>query len=139
MVGFNLWEKSLVVRQALEQKGYEDLTANYFEVIKALVSGQFNWFWAVKILGNHLVYLLVASFFWPMLMLIQSTYNCFKQRRLDPILVWVTLFILATLSLSFLHCYHGFIGNPIHYSTYFRYIDQAVVVLIFTVYWICES
>lgn len=131
VVGFNLWEKSLVVRQALEQKGYEDLTANYFEVIKALVSGQFNWFWAVKILGNHLVYLLVASFFWPMLMLIQSAYNCFKQRRLDPILVWVTLFILATLSLSFLHCYHGFIGNPIHYSTYFRYIDQAVMVLIF--------
>jgi len=131
VVGFNLWEKSLVVRQALEQKGYEDLTANYFEVIKALVSGQFNWFWAVKILGNHLAYILVTSFFWPMLMLIQSTYNCFKKRRLDPILVWVILFVLATLGLSFLHCYHGFIGNPIHYSTYFRYSDQAVMVLIF--------
>ncbi len=127
---FQLWEASQVVRTELQQTHYEELSSGYLGVLQAFLTGEGNWFVAFKILGNHLTYLLFASFFFPVLFLMNDVVKMVKTKKLDAMTIFVCMFGLGSLAFSFLHCYWGFQTEPIKYSTYFRYFDQAILIFI---------
>lgn len=127
---FNFWESSQLVRQGLKQPAYEDLQSNYFAVIRDLLSLTANWFWTVKIIGNHFVYLMLGSFFLPFYFLLKELLTFIKTRKIKASTIFFITYALVVGSLSFLHCYSGFKGGQaIKYSTYFRYLDQVLVLL----------
>lgn len=124
--GFTAWEATRIVRTGLVQAEYEALSTGYLNVLKSLVSGTFDWYIAIKIVGNHLSYLLFATFFFPVLFFITEIVTFVKTRKIDAPTVFLTLFGLGSMVFSFLHCYFGFSFDPIQHSTYFRYFDQTV-------------
>ena len=124
--GFTAWEETRVVRTGLVQAEYEALSTGYLDVLKSLVSGTFDWYIAFKIVGNHLSYLLFATFFFPVLFFTTEIVTFVKTRKIDAPTVFLTLFGLGSMVFSFLHCYFGFSFDPIQHSTYFRYFDQTV-------------
>lgn len=125
--GFTAWEETRIVRTGLVQAEYEALSTGYLNVLKSLVSGTFDWYIAFKIVGNHLSYLLFATFFFPALFFISEIIAFGKTRKIDAPTVFLTLFGLGSMVFSFLHCYFGFSFDPIQHSTYFRYFDQTVI------------
>lgn len=124
--GFTAWEATRIVRTGLVQAEYEALSTGYLDVLKSLVSGTLDWYIAIKIVGNHLSYLLFATFFFPVLFFISEIVAFIKTRKIDAPTVFLTLFGLGSMVFSFLHCYFGFSFDPIQHSTYFRYFDQTV-------------
>jgi hypothetical protein len=130
VVLFDHWEKNQIVHTLLVQQNYDELSIAYQGVLEALVSGRMQWFSAVKIVGNHVSYILFASFFFPILFVIRDGLKTIQIKKIDPILMFFLAFSGGSAVVSFLHSYSGFLTNPIRYSTYFRYIDQVVVILI---------
>lgn len=124
--GFIVWEHTRIVHTGLVQAEYEALSTGYLNVLKSLVSGTFDWYIAFKIVGNHLSYLLFATFFFPVLFFISEIVTFIKTRKIDAATTFLTLFGLGSMVFSFLHCYFGFSFDPIQHSTYFRYFDQTV-------------
>lgn len=127
---FNYWENGQIVHQEFVQEGYESLMTNYQLVVANFLSGQANYFWALKIIGNHLTYLALGTFFLPFYFLIKDFFNAIKKKQIPALTIFVISYALVAGLLSFLHCYSGFIDNQaIKYSTYFRYIDQVLILL----------
>ncbi|MEA2056633.1 MAG: hypothetical protein U9O78_02900 [Patescibacteria group bacterium] len=114
--------------QSLEQKGYSPNP--YLSVFAELFSGNFLWFNAFKVIGNHLIYIFISSFFFPFLFYLDEIIISIKTKKVKTSTVFMTLFAIFSGGLSFLHCYLGFKNNPIKYSTYFRYIDPTILVFI---------
>lgn len=128
---FNVWETSKIVHTSVVQQNYEELSEAYKGVMKELVLGQLNVFWMFKIIGNHLTYFFWSSFFFPILFVINRAGESFRQKKVNYSLFFVLLFTTGSVLISLLHSYHGFYTNPIRYSTYFRYVDQAVILVSF--------
>lgn len=127
---FTVWEMSRVVHVGLEQANYEELSSGYMGVVRSFLTGTGDWFVAFKIAGNHVSYLLYSSFFFPLLFLIHEVRTMIKTKKMDVLTVFVTVFALGSFAVSFLHDYLGFQQQPIRYSTYFRYFDQAVILFV---------
>lgn len=134
---FNAWETSRIVNTQLEQASYEELSTAYRQVVVEAITGKINLFWSFKILGNHLAYFVWGTFFFPLLFILHRIVESIKARRANPAMIFVLLFAAGSVIISFLHCYHGFYNNPIRYSTYFRYVDQAVI--LFGLYGLIEA
>ncbi|MBD3250111.1 MAG: hypothetical protein GF381_00885, partial [Candidatus Pacebacteria bacterium] len=116
--------------QSLSNSGYSSLLNAYLKAINEILSGHVNWFVAFKIWGNHLIYLFLASFFFPFAFFFNDLIQAFRQKKFEVDFLFLFFMLLGTSFSSFLHCYQGFESNPIKYSTYFRYLDPAVVTLV---------
>lgn len=127
---FTTWEMSRVVHDGLEQANYEELSSGYMGVVRSFLTGKGDWFVAFKIVGNHVSYLLYASFFFPLLFLIHEIVAMLKTKKVDVLTIFVLVFAMGSFAVSFLHDYLGFQQQPIRYSTYFRYFDQAVILFV---------
>lgn len=111
--------------------GYEQLATGYRQSLQEFVTGQGRYFAAFKVVGNHFTYLVLATFFFPLYFLIDDGRTGLRSRSLAryPVLLFVVLVALGSLLLSLVHAYTGFASLPIKYSTYFRYVDQPVLML----------
>jgi len=132
---FTLWESSMVknLDQAVSHQSY---SANpYLSVFINFFQGKHHLFNTIKLIGNHFIYLLISSFFIPIFFfghkIIYTVTEFFKNKKKPAInLIFLLSFTFFSFVLSYLHCYLGFKSNPIKYSTYFRYFDTSILLII---------
>ncbi len=129
---FNTFEQSFIQQtaQAIEQHSYS--SNSYLKVITDLFKGQNNLTASMKIIGNHAIYLLLASYLLPIVFYLDELIKLIKFKKISKLsaeFVFLSSFIIFSWGLSYLHTYLGFRSNPIKYSTYFRYMDPTVVML----------
>ncbi len=128
---FELVERHLVQNDLLATvtKDYGSFMPSYSKNFLSLISLKSNLFATVKIFGNHLIYLVFSTFFFPFYFLIKDALTIIKTKKVNSAWLFVISYTLLTVGVSFLHSYGGFQNNPIRYSTYFRYLDSAVVII----------
>ncbi len=123
-------EKQLVQNslQAAVTKDYSSFMPSYSKNFVNLITLKSNYFVTIKILGNHLIYIVFSSFFFPTYFFINEFINTLKTKKLSFTWIFILIYSFLTIGVSFLHSYGGFQNNPIRYSTYFRYLDSVVVI-----------
>ena len=108
---------------------------SYLANVISLLRGNINWFWSIKITGNHLIYLMYSSFFLPCYFYLKDFFVNLKKNSVKQLFSFPFLFLSAytffSFVMSFFHSYGAFANNPIKYSTYFRYFDPAVLLFSF--------
>lgn len=131
MFVFELVERQLIQNNLLATvtKDYSSFMPSYSKNFLSLISLKSNLFATVKIFGNHLIYLVFSTFFFPFYFLINDTLKLIKTKKVNSAWLFVISYTLLTAGVSFLHSYGGFQNNPIRYSTYFRYLDSVVVII----------
>lgn len=131
MFVFELVERQLIQNNLLATvtKDYSSFMPSYSKNFLSLISLKSNLFATVKIFGNHLIYLVFSTFFFPFYFLIKDALTLIKTKKTKPTWLFVISYTLLTVGVSFLHSYGGFQNNPIRYSTYFRYLDSVVVII----------
>lgn len=127
---FEFIEKQLVQNslQAAITKDYSSFMPSYSKNFINLITLKSNYFATAKILGNHLIYIVFSSFFFPAYFFINELVNSLKTKKFSSTWIFVLIYGVLTVGVSFLHSYGGFLNNPIRYSTYFRYLDSLVVI-----------
>ena len=109
---------------------YDSLFKAYVGVIKDFFLGKNNFFISLKVIGNHIIYLFFSTFFLPFLFIINDFVEFVKSKKIKGELIFVLTSSLLFFIPSYLHDYLGFFRNEIKYSTYFRYADASIIIMI---------
>jgi hypothetical protein len=116
--------------QAAATKDYSSFMPSYLKTFWGLITLKNSLFTTIKLIGNSLIYLLLSSFIFPVIFLINDLLVQLKTKRFSPLWIFMVIYGGLTLGVSLLHSYGGFQSNPIRYSTYFRYLDSVAVILL---------